>query len=105
MAKSGVIMSSDGFVQFGDGPLIPATEIKVKIKPGSTSRSVASVPGPPYWFADEDEDTLPGYPWRPYLQTASSMCIPLDGISFATKEQCEDFIRDEVLKARKLDSD
>jgi len=58
------------------------------------------MPEAPYWFADEDEDEPPPYRWRPYLQAGSSMCLPLEGIWFGTKEQCEEFIRDEVLKAR-----
>jgi hypothetical protein len=65
------------------------------------------MPEKPYWFADQanaDEYAPRGYPWRPYLQTDSSMCIPLEGIWFGSKEQCEDFIRDEVLKARGIDT-
>lgn len=61
-------------------------------------------PAAPFWFADTDEDGPPQGRWRPYLQTDSSMCIPLEGIWFASKEQCEDFIRTDVLKAREVDA-
>jgi len=61
------------------------------------------MPDIPYWFADVDEDTEPGFPWRPYLQL-HGMCIPLETISFSSKEQCEDFIRTDVLKAREIDA-
>lgn len=51
------------------------------------------------WFADPgdtDEDGYdPTHPWRPYLQIDGA-CIQLS-IWFATKDECERFIREEVL--------
>lgn len=51
------------------------------------------------WFADpgdmDEDDYDERFPWRPYLQT-SGACVPLR-LWFATKEDCERFIRDEVL--------
>lgn len=68
------------------------------------------MPEKPYWFADEadeddwDDGVPPDYRWRPYLQTDSGMCIPLEGIWFGSKDQCEGFIRDTVLKATEIDA-
>lgn len=56
------------------------------------------------WFADpgdEDEDDYDAqHPWRPYLQ-AAGLCVPLR-MWFATKAECEEFIRTEVLGAEML---
>jgi hypothetical protein len=51
------------------------------------------------WFADpgdkDDDGYDERYPWRPYLQISAG-CVPLR-LWFASKEDCEQFIRDEVL--------
>lgn len=51
------------------------------------------------WFADprdeDDEDLVPGYPWTPFLQSPG-MCTPLR-LGFATKVECEQWIRDNVI--------
>ena len=48
------------------------------------------------WFADlSDEDVRdPKFPWQPFLQT-DGCCFPLP-VWFATKRDCEDFIREDV---------
>ena len=45
------------------------------------------------WFADlADEDARdPRFPWQPFLQTGAC-CLPLP-VWFATKAECQDFIR------------
>lgn len=51
------------------------------------------------WFADpgdtDEDDYDERNPWRPYLQIGAG-CVPLR-LWFASKEECERFIRDEVL--------
>lgn len=50
------------------------------------------------WFADlaDEEQRDERWPWAAFLQMESE-CHRLDGTWFATKEQCEDFIRSEIL--------
>jgi len=47
------------------------------------------------WFADIDEDAPPGSPWRPYLQLDG--CVAVVENWFDTKEDCEWFIRENLL--------
>jgi len=49
-----------------------------------------------YWWA-EKSDELEKFPWCPTLQTDSS-CFSLP-VHFATEQECEAFIREEVLGA------
>jgi hypothetical protein len=54
-----------------------------------------------YWWAEHDPEGAlsPNYPWRPTLQTGSSMCHSFEGISFGSEEDCLDFIRTEIIGA------
>lgn len=55
------------------------------------------------WFADlsDEEERNPQFPWQPFLQT-DGCCLPLR-IWFATKAECEDFIRQDVAGRRLLE--
>lgn len=50
------------------------------------------------WFADitDEEDRDSRWPWQPFIQTAGG-CFPLQGVWFATEEECEIFIRGEII--------
>ena len=51
-----------------------------------------------YWFAERDSDGYdPRWQWQPTLQ-GSGFCLSLP-VHFATKQECEQFIRDEVIGA------
>lgn len=50
-----------------------------------------------YWWAEKDSDALEGYPWCPTLQTDNS-CFSLP-VWFAIEEECETFIKEEILGA------
>jgi len=56
------------------------------------------------WLAewDDDEDTNSRYPWRPRLQVDESWC-PTLMVWFATKEECERFIREHIIGQTMLD--
>jgi len=45
------------------------------------------------WFADIEDE---GDYWQAFLQNDIG-CFPLDGIWFQSKEQCEEFIRTDIL--------
>lgn len=52
------------------------------------------------WFADvphrdDDEPEMLRDKWQPCLETGKGM-IPCFDVWFATKEECETFIRDEI---------
>jgi hypothetical protein len=50
-----------------------------------------------FWFADVDRDQGSGYIWQPVLQMGG-MCSSM-ATWFATRVECEDFIREEILTA------
>lgn len=52
-----------------------------------------------WWFAthcDESAGGLPDHPWRPMLQLDDTALF-LDGVWFATEQDCIDFVRDNVI--------
>lgn len=53
------------------------------------------------WFAEPDPET-PAYPWRPVLQLEGT-CAPDFDIWFKTKDECETWIRENVLGAGMLE--
>lgn len=49
------------------------------------------------WFADIDRDQPPGaYHWQPCLETGTGH-VPCFEVWFATREECEAWIRETVL--------
>jgi hypothetical protein len=52
------------------------------------------------WFAEPTHET-PAYPWQPTLQT-DGLCLSLT-VWFETKDECEAWIRANVLDAEMLE--
>lgn len=50
-----------------------------------------------FWFADVDREQRGDYIWQPVLQLGG-MCSSMS-TWFASKQECEDFIREEILTA------
>jgi hypothetical protein len=48
------------------------------------------------WFSDVDPDQSGDFIWQPCVQLGGSFC-PCIPAWFATKADCDEFIRDEVL--------
>lgn len=55
------------------------------------------------WFAEFDREASAGVPWRPVLQLDGGHAPDLD-IWFASQQECEDWIRDNVIGRGMLDA-
>ncbi len=53
------------------------------------------------WFADTSDDAPKNFPYQPCLQL-DGMCMDFD-IWFATREECEEWIRKEVIGQEMFD--
>ncbi|MEV1245119.1 hypothetical protein [Nonomuraea sp. NPDC049750] len=53
------------------------------------------------WFAEFDREATAEYAWRPVLQTDGGLAPDFD-IWFATKEECEKWIRENVIGCEML---
>ena len=54
------------------------------------------------WFADIDEDADQRWPWQPILQL-DGMCMSVDSVHFATRDECEWFIREHLVGSGWMD--
>lgn len=54
------------------------------------------------WFADIDDPPPDGFPWTPCLQVSGA--VHAFDVHFKTREECEQFIREEILGAGMLDT-